>query len=277
MKSFSEEIESTDNIMIVDALNLAFRYKHAKTRHFKDSYLGTVQSLAASYNADKVIITADGRGGSRYRLGILPEYKGNRKAKYAKQTEKEAAEFANFMEDYNDTLELLKEHFIVLQYEGVEADDLAAYLVEILDKNIWLISTDRDWDLLIDDKTSRFSYITRKEVTKDNWSEHYEVDRGEYISFKCLCGDSGDNVPGVPGIGPKRAVGLIEQYGSAFDIAASLPISGKYKYIQALNEFGAANIYKNYELMDLETYSSDAIGVDNCTEIREQVYSVCAD
>jgi hypothetical protein len=29
--------------------------------------------------------------------------------------------------------------------------------------------------------------------------------------------------------------------------------------------------------MDLETYSSDAIGVDNCTEIREQVYSVCAD
>ena len=39
--------------------------------------------------------------------------------------------------------------------------------------------------------------------------------------------------------GPKRATGLIQQYGDVFDIMASLPIDGKYKFIQNLNEFGS--------------------------------------
>jgi len=69
-------------------------------------------------------------------------------------------------------------------------------------------------------------------------------------------------------VGPKRAVGLIEQYGSAFDIADQLPIDSKYKYIQNLNDFGAEAIYKNYELMDLVTYSAEAIGTENISEIR---------
>ena len=89
----------------------------------------------------------------------------------------------------------------------------------------------------------------------------------EYISLKCLTGDKGDNVPGIPGIGPKRAVGLINQYGSAFNIYDATPIDSKYKYIQALNE-NAEQILINYELMDLLTYCDDAIGSDNISEIR---------
>ena len=152
----------------------------------------------------------------------------------------------------------------------MEADDLAAHLVKYRDKYelecIWLVSSDRDWDLLIQENVGRFSYVTRKEVRLDNWNEHYEVKPEDYISLKCLTGDKGDNVPGIPGIGPKRAVQLIRDYGDAMDIYNATPIPSKYKHIQALNE-NAEQLLTNYELMDLMTYCDDAIGKENISDI----------
>ena len=266
-KSF-KELSSGDNdtVMIVDALNLAFRYKHQKKRNFAEDYLRTVQSLAHSYKAGEVIIAAD-KGSSTYRKEILPEYKGNRKEKYEKQTEAEAEDFRLFMEDFEKAMILLESHFKIFRFTGVEADDIAAYLTKIIDKNIWLISSDKDWDLLINPRVSRFSYVTRKEITNENWNEHYEVPQNQYISLKCLTGDSGDNVPGIKGVGPKRAVGLIEQYGSAFDVYDSIPIDSKYKFIQEINDSGE-RILDNYRLMDLLTYCEEAIGDTNCKEIK---------
>ena len=109
--------------------------------------------------------------------------------------------------------------------------------------------------------------MTRKEVTLENWSEHYEVRPEEYISLKCLTGDKGDNVPGIPGIGPKRAQQLIEQYGDAFNIFDAVPIPSKYKYIQTLNE-NADQILINYQLMDLMAYCDEAIGEANIADIE---------
>jgi len=131
-----------------------------------------------------------------------------------------------------------------------------------------LISSDRDWDLLVQDNISRFSYVTRKEVTVNNWNDHYDFEPEDYISIKCLTGDSGDNVAGVPGIGPKRAVSLVTEYGSTYDIIASIPISGRYKYIESLNQC-KDQLMLNYQLMDLVTYSEDAIGIENCKQIDE--------
>ena len=138
---------------------------------------------------------------------------------------------------------------------------------------IWLVSSDRDWDLLIQDNVARFSYVTRKEVTLDNWSDHYECTPEEYISLKCLTGDKGDNVPGIPGIGPKRAVQLIKQYGDAMNIYDATPIPSSYKFIHALNQ-NADQILQNYELMDLITYCDDAIGADNISDIERRLSSV---
>ena len=256
--------------LVVDALNLAFRWKHQGRTDFRHDYVAVVKSLANSYNCGNVIITADW-GSSSYRKEILPEYKQNRKDKYATQTEEEKQAFIDFFEEYEETLELLAEEYQVLRFKGVEADDLAAHLVKRkVDyglEDVWLISSDRDWDLLIQDGVSRFSYVTRKEVTIDNWSDHYNVTPEEYISFKCLTGDKGDNVPGINGIGPKRAEGLIKDYGDAMTIYDNIPLSGSYKYIQELNA-NAEVLLKNYELMDLVTYCDDAIGVDNVSEIE---------
>ena len=257
------------NLLIVDSLNIAFRWKHQGVTDFKYDYVRTVESLAKSYNAGNIIIAAD--GGSSYRKDILPSYKANRKEKYAEQTPQEEKEFAMFMAEFSNTLTLLKEKYPVFQFKGVEADDIAAYISMNLDKygldECWMVSSDKDWDLLINDRVSRFSTVTRKETTVHNWDEHYDFEIPDYITFKCLTGDKGDNVPGIPGIGPKRAVQLMEQYGDVFDIYDACPIEGKYKYIQSLNE-NAEQLLINVELMDLVTYSEQAIGEKNIEVIN---------
>ena len=257
------------NLLIVDSLNIAFRWKHQGVTDFKHDYVRTVESLAKSYNAGTIVIAAD--GGSSYRKEIFPEYKANRKVKYAEQTPQEEKEFAMFMAEFSNTLTLLKEKYPVFQFKGVEADDIAAYISMNLDKygldDCWMVSSDKDWDLLINDRVSRFSTVTRKETTVHNWDEHYDFEIPDYITFKCLCGDKGDNVPGIPGIGPKRAVQLMEQYGDVFDIYDACPIDGKYKYIQNLNE-NAEQLLMNVELMDLVTYSEQAIGEKNIEVIN---------
>jgi len=261
---------SFNNLLVLDSLNLAFRYKHAKTRNYAAKYLETVRSLANSYECRDIIITADFKGSS-YRRGIDPEYKANRKVLKEKQSPEEREEFEEFFEDYLKTLEILElAGFPILKYEGVEADDIAAYISKYYSKNYehtWLISSDRDWDLLVNKKVSRFSYVTRKEITLDNWEQHYDCTQEQYISLKVLQGDSGDNVPGVAGIGPKRAASLLREYGSALDIYDMLPIDQKYKHIQNLNEFGD-RILVNYELMDLLTFCEAAIGEDNIKDIE---------
>jgi DNA polymerase-1 len=270
-KTFTKLTEQENTLLVVDALNLAFRYKHSGATDFAEDYLRTVQSLKKSYKASHVIIACD-QGSSSYRKAIYPVYKQNRKDKFELQTEAEKAQFELFFEDFNKTLEHIKTStdYPVIKYQGVEADDIAAYIVaqKLPVDNIWLVSSDKDWDLLVSPTVSRFSYVTRKETTIDNWNEHYDFEPEDYISIKCLTGDSGDNVAGVPGIGPKRAVGLVSEYGSTWDIIASIPISGKYKYIEALNKC-KDQLELNYKLMDLVTYSEDAIGVDNCKQINE--------
>ncbi|NBS80143.1 hypothetical protein EBS57_10225 [bacterium] len=271
MKTFKQFEQTEKTLMIVDALNLAFRYKHSGARDFASDYLQTVESLAKSYKAKHIIIAAD-QGSSSYRKAIYPDYKQNRKDKYDKQTEAEKLEFELFFEDFTATLELLAKQYPVLRFPGVEADDIAAYIVNKKRKlsidQIWLMSSDKDWDLLIKPGVSRFSYVTRKETTWENWLNHYSFNPEQYIHVKCLMGDSGDNVLGIAGVGPKRAQQLVEEYGTTWDIINSIPISGRYKYIEAINK-SKAQLELNYQLMDLVTYCSDAIGTENCKQIDE--------
>ena len=258
-----------NRVLVIDALNLGFRWKHQGRTDFREDYMRTVESFASSYNCGTIIITAD-KGSSKYRKEIYPEYKLDRKEKYAKQTEEEKQAFLDFFEELEATLKLMNKKWLVLQYGGVEADDLAAYIVRNLEKydmsHIWLISTDRDWDLLISEKVSRFSYINRKETTFSNWKETHNYNIEDYITIKCLMGDSGDNIKGITGIGPKRAEILAEEYGTAFDIYDACPIDSKYKYVQTLNE-NADVLLRNYEIMDLLSFCEEAIGTDNMVSI----------
>jgi len=257
------------NLLIVDGLNLAFRWKHQGNTDFEHDYVRTVQSLAKSYNCGEIVVLGD--GGSNYRKEVYPEYKANRKERYAEQTPEEEAEFLEFLQEFGTTMNTLKyKGYLTLKYQGVEADDIAALICQNREdlglEEIWMISSDRDWDLLVDENISRFSTVTRKETTLLNWDEHYDFDPEYFLTYKCLTGDKGDNVPGVDGVGPKRAAQLIEQYGDIFDIMASLPLEGKYKYIQNLNEFGSEGLETGIKLMDL-TYDVDGAVLGHAKEI----------
>ena len=249
------------NLLIVDGLNVAFRWKHSKQLEYKHDYVRTVESLAKSYDCGNIVVLAD--GGSTYRKNLSPDYKANRSEKYAEQTAQEKAEFAQFMGEFKNAFsQLEKRGHLTIRQDGLEADDLAAWIVgkkaEFGIGQIWMVSSDRDWDLLIQDGVSRFSTVTRKEITLDNWDDHYDVEPSMYLTQKCLAGDTGDNVPGIAGIGPKRAISLIEQYGDLFDIYNACPIDSKYKFIQSLNE-NADRLLLNAELMDLVSYSEQAL------------------
>lgn len=273
-KAFSNiKSGDTEALMLVDALNLSFRWKHKKQRNFAADYLRTIDSLATSYGCGKVLICAD-KGSSSYRRELYPEYKANRKEKFKEQTPEEAQEFLEFMEDYESALELTQEVHPVIRYQGVEADDLISVIAKLSNLPVWIVSTDKDLDQLISPTISRFSYITRKEITLDNFRETYGCDVDEYISIKVLQGDAGDNVKGIEGVGPKRALALIRQFGSAFDIYDAIPLPGKLKYIQAVNE-SKDLILLNYKLMDLG-FSREAMG-DNYDDLisKLQEHNLC--
>ena len=269
-----------NNVLIVDALNLAFRWrpykakkgeKPAKVTSFASDFVKTVESLARSYKCGKIIIAAD-QGGSQYRREIFPDYKSNRKDLYKDDSAEEKEVTRQFFDEYERVVAACDKEFTLLRYQGVEADDIAAYIVskrrDFGIEQIWLISSDRDWDLLIAEDVSRFSTVTRKEQTIETWDNVVPIE--DYLTYKCLVGDKGDNVPGVDGVGPKRAASIIAEHGSVFDIVDACPLPGKYKYIASLNAF-KDQLLINVELMDLLTFCEEAIGPDNVRDIENRL------
>ena len=272
-KTFLKFQQSRNNALIVDALNLGFRWKHSNRTEFMEDYAKTVFSLANSYACDKIIIASD-KGSSTYRKERYPEYKLSRKERYEKQTQEEKDAFAAFYAEMERTLDYLSDRCIILRYEGVEADDIAAFLsTRLISDHVWLISSDRDWDLLINENVSRFAYTNRKETTYDNWKEMHDYSIDDYITIKCLTGDSGDNIPGIPGIGPKRASDLVNKYGSLFDIYDACPINSNYKYIQSLNG-NREVLLRNFEIMDLLAFCEEAIGKENIRDIENRCCNI---
>ncbi len=274
-KSFNDTVPDRENLLVIDGFNLAFRYKHANKRKFAMEYLNTVISFATSYGAKKVVVLSD--GGSDYREKLFPNYKGDRKELRLTQTKEEADKFQEFMEDWKIAFELCGTEFTTIRYNGVEADDIAAFLAtneDVLNsfEHIWLLSTDKDWDLLVTEKVSKFSYRTRKETRLDNWAEHYSYNPEDHISIKVLQGDKSDSIPGVTGIGEKRAAILVREYGSAYDIYSNLPIKDSKVYMQNLNKFDD-QILLNYELMDLVEYCSEAVGT-NVKDLQSKIRDI---
>ena len=95
------------NLLVVDGLNLAFRWKHQKKEFFKVEYIRTIESLAKSYGCGSIVVLGD--GGSDYRKSIDPMYKANRKERYADQTEEERLEFEQFLGEFQKTIDLCNE------------------------------------------------------------------------------------------------------------------------------------------------------------------------
>ena len=106
----------------------------------------------------------------------------------------------------------------ILRREGFEADDIMGTLVKALrdrDIHIYLVSRDKDLEQLLSERVSLYDPNKDEVITPERLFETKGWRPGQAIDAQTLAGDSLDNVPGVPGIGPKTAAKLLQKYGSA--------------------------------------------------------------
>lgn len=267
-----EEQEDFTNLLIVDLMNTAFRFKARGQYDFKDEMTRMIKSLAKSYQCKDIVVCGDW-GSSSYRKELLPTYKDNRKERYANQTEEEALAAKQFFIGLDECYEEMDKQFTLLRYKNVESDDLMAYTIKKFEESInydkiWIISTDRDMCQMLSFCTSQFAYTSRKEYTLNNFYDLLGFDTpDEYSIFKAVSGDSGDNIPtAAEDCGPKRTYALVRGMTHIMDLVDKLPIPGKQKYIQRLNA-SEHKILLNWELTNLREYCETAINHPDPTNL----------
>ncbi len=248
-------LENT-NLLIVDGNNLGFRYlKRKNFNSFESDYIRTLESLAASYTCKDIIVCFD-QGRSAYRKELMPEYKGHRKI-----DPEEKEHYDQFYAELDRVAANLS--YPVAKFQGVEADDLIAFLIlELYDryKEVWVISSDRDMYQLLKGNVHIFNIFSRKEITAKSLKEEKNVNTQEYRLSRIIQGDTGDNIRGIEGIGEVRGQEISRNHqGSLEKLLAALPLKGKSKYIANLNA-GKELLIRNEKLINLSGRTREIIG-----------------
>ena len=109
----------------------------------------------------------------------------------------------------------------VLEKQGVEADDIIGTLAVQSSKRGWrtaVISGDKDLMQLVDENVTMIDTMKDKTYDVAAVKERFGVGPDKVVEILGLMGDTSDNIPGVPGIGPKTAQRLIEEYGSVEEV-----------------------------------------------------------
>jgi len=157
-----------------------------------------------------------------FRHKRYPQYKATRE----KMPEELAQQFPfirQVVENFNLPL---------LEKEGFEADDIIGTLArrgEAEGMDVFLVTSDKDFMQLVNDRIRMYMPSRRSDSGEvvlfgpAQVKEKMGVPPGQIIDLLALMGDSSDNIPGVPGIGPKTAVKLIEEYGSFDAVLAAAP------------------------------------------------------
>lgn len=130
-----------------------------------------------------------------------------------------------------------------IEEEGLEADDIiACYAKAALaqDWKVTIVSSDKDLMQLIEPGLDMLDTMNDRRIDRDYVVEKFGVGPEQLGEVLALMGDSVDNVPGVPGVGPKTASQLIQQYGSVEGVLAHLDEIKKPKLKQNLGEHAEA-------------------------------------
>lgn len=186
--------------------------------------------------------------GKTFRNELYPEYKATR---------------AKMPDDLRPQIERIRQmidafHFPRLEKEGVEADDVLGSIARQAVQQgfgVKIITGDRDLLQLVDDRIT-VSLPGAKLSESNNYSaaevrEHLGVDPAQVVDYKALVGDTSDNIPGVPGVGPKTAVSLLEKYHTLDGVYEHLDeISGK---LREKLEAGKDSAYMSRDLARIRT------------------------
>ncbi|MUO80557.1 DNA polymerase I [Agrobacterium vitis] len=141
-----------------------------------------------------------------FRKDLYPEYKANRSAP---------------PEDLVPQFGLIRQatrafNLPCIETEGFEADDIIATYAraaEAIGADVTIVSSDKDLMQLVTANVHMYDSMKDKQIGIPDVIEKWGVPPEKMIDLQSLTGDSTDNIPGIPGIGPKTAAQLLEEYG----------------------------------------------------------------
>lgn len=218
-------------VMLIDGSSLIFRAFFALPKLTNNDgvmtngvygFLTMYNNAFDRYKPDYVLVAFD-RASKTFRHKEFEDYKGTR--------DKMPSELSYQFGILKDILDSLNVKYTDL--DGFEADDIVGTYAKMAQKEGYesvLITGDRDYLQLVDEKIvvnlTKKGVSETKEYTVDTIKEEFGLSPKQLIEVKGLEGDKSDNIPGVDGIGPKKAIGFIQKYGS---------IEGLYEHIDEVS------------------------------------------
>ncbi len=161
--------------------------------------------LIQDYEPEYAVMMFDAKGPT-FRHDIYDAYKANRPA---------------MPEDLSVQLEYIKAvtrgfNIPIFEKQGFEADDLIGTLSRMAQEagfSVVMITGDKDFTQLVTPQAIIWDPMKEKTLDLDAVHEEYGVEPEQMIDVLGLAGDTADNIPGVPGIGPKTAITLVRRFG----------------------------------------------------------------
>ena len=262
------------HLLVIDGLNTFIRVFSAVPALNDDGqhiggvtgFLRSVAAVVRLIKPTRCVIVFDGKGGSRRRKDIYPEYKANRANKTAFNRYQEFAS----LEDEQDSMK--RQFGRVIQYlnclpvttlsiDNVEADDIMAYIAnEIYTKDenrVTICSTDRDFLQLVNNRISVWSPIKKKMYTPSVMQEEFGFSSKNYLLYRSFIGDKSDNIPGLKGVGPKSLIKYFPVFTEDREITVeeivqyANDVDKKYKVHTLVSE-NKELLELNYKLMQLK-------------------------
>jgi len=263
-----------NSILIIDGLNTFLRsftminHLNADGHHIGGltGFLKSIGYAIRMSDPTKVVIVFDGVGGSNARKNLFPEYKANRNTNrmtnYSifQSKDEEQESINNQMERLIQYLKCLP--VTVISIDGLEADDIIGYLAHKFQsyeetQQVTIMSADKDFLQLVSPKVSVYSPTKKKVYTPKEVREEYGVSCDNFINYKILLGDSSDNIPGVPGLGPKKLLKLFPMLCFLNRVpleeiieVASKDVNESKVYLSVLEK--SRQLYINQQLMTLD-------------------------
>jgi DNA polymerase-1 len=237
-------------LYVIDISGYVFRAYHAlpplqspkgEPTHAVLGVTTMLLKLVADQRPAMLAVAMDSRGKS-FRHELFPEYKATRPVQ-PPDLSQQIARLREIIDAYA---------IPTLQQEGIEADDLIATLVKRAREqnlHVVIVSADKDMLQLVGDDVVMYDTGRNLVYGPEETRTKLGVLPERVRDYLALVGDTSDNVPGVPSVGPKTAQSLIEQYGDLDGIYAALPQITK----KALREKLETNRDKAFLSRDLVT------------------------
>ena len=214
-------------------------------------FVTTLQKLLDEEAPEALCVTFDRREPT-FRHLSYEGYKAQRKG-----MPEELAQQLPVLKEVLDAMDIPR-----YELAGYEADDLIGTISRKCEAAGWacvVVTGDKDSLQLITDKTkvklvsTRMGQTTTKDMTEAAFREAYGFDPIHIIDLKALMGDASDNIPGVPGVGEKTAMALIQRYQTVDAIYEAMPeVEARPAVIKRLAE-GEDSARMSYRLATIVT------------------------